>query len=584
MEREDIARQYKWNTKDIFVNDSAWEKLFIQIEKKINFSQFVGQLNTEENIAKFLQQQEEFLLQLERLYLYAHLKHDEDTKVAKYIAMQSKAMSLYVRYSTETAFVLPELLSLPLEKLEELQHSHLCKDYDYFFKQLIAQKAYLLPAEQEKILAMTGEVFNQFKNIFSMIDNADMQFGEVENIPLSHASYNKIMHGTDRELRKKAFQKYYACYMQRANTIAATYYGNVQKNVFITKVRGYEHCLQKALIAEDVAEIVYDNLIAAVHESLVDMYDYIKFRKSALHLKEMHFYDIYTPIVATLEKNIPYEDGYKIVKNGLKALGEDYLQILDEAYHNGWIDVYESKGKRSGAYSSGIYNIHPYVLLNYNNTVNDVFTVAHEMGHAIHTYYANQSQCYAKADYRIFVAEVASTVNEVLLLKHMLKTSTDKEELKYYYNYYLDMMRGTLFRQTLFAEFEVFAHTQVQAGIPLTVESMNAYYLTLNKNYYGDSIVYDDEIAYEWARIPHFYNAFYVYKYATGIISAISIVDKILKEGESAVVAYKNFLRAGGSDSPVELLKIVGIDLTQKQAFETAMHEFKNTLEKLKEV
>ncbi len=584
MERNEVESKYKWKTEDIFPSDEAWEESFAQAEKMLDFSRFEGKLTDAGTFAEFCKCSEAANRQIERLHLYAHMRHDEDSRVAKYTSMQARSMSLYVRYTSATSFVEPELTSLSDQTLEEFCKDARLKDYDYFLRQLIRSKKHILSASEEKLLALGGEMYSQFQNIFSMIDNADIQLGEVEDkdgnkIKLTHGMYGVLLHGTDRDLRKKAFETYYAAYIGLVNTIAATYYGNVQKDVFLCRARGYNSCLEKALDGEDVSACVYENLISSVHENLKDMHTYIALRKKMLGLDEQHMYDIYAPLVADADLKLSYEEACDLVVKGLAPLGKDYCDLLKKGFAEGWVDVCETAGKRSGAYSTGIYGLHPFVLLNYQKTTHDVFTIAHEMGHSIHTYYSNATQPYAKADYRIFVAEVASTVNEVLLLKYILGQTSDPNMKKYLLNYFLDTVRTTLHRQTMFAEFEYLAHDAAEKGTPLTAEYCNKIYLDLNRTYYGDAIVHDKEISYEWARIPHFYTSFYVYKYATGIISALSIVGRILKEGEKAVQDYKKFLSSGGSDSPVELLKLAGVDLTKRDAFDAAMKEFRDTLE-----
>ena len=589
MERSEINKNYQWKTEDIFSSDEAWEKQYDAINSEIDFHSFEGSLNTAQNLVSFFKKEEKIGLVLERLYLYAHMKHDEDARIAKYTAMQAKAMALFVHFSSETAFAEPELSALPTEVLEKFSKDPSLSDYDYFIRRLIKNKAHILSAKEEKLLASGGEIYGQFQNIFSMIDNADIRFGKIKGedgkyISLTHGIYGVLLHGEDRVLRKRAFKKYYHAYIQLQNTIAAAYYGNVQKDVYLMQARGYKSCIEKALDAEDVPVAVYENLLSSVEESLPVLHRYVALRKKALGLDEQHMYDIYVPLVQGAEMKLSYEQACDLVLKGLAPLGKDYCDLLQSGLQSGWVDVYENSGKRSGAYSTGIYGLHPYVLLNYQQTTHDVFTIAHEMGHALHTYYSNAAQPYAKADYKIFVAEVASTVNEVLLLKYILSTSQDENLKKYLLNYYLDMIRTTLHRQTMFAEFEAIAHQKVEQGVPLTSENLREEYFNLNKKYYGDSIVHDAEIAYEWSRIPHFYTSFYVYKYATGIISAISIVNNILKNGETAVSAYKKFLSSGGSDSPAELLKIAGVDLTKKEAFASAMSDFQDALTQLEQL
>lgn len=589
MERKVVPDSYKWKVSDVFAADEAWEKSYSEAESKMDFSAFKGKLGEAEKLAEFFKAQEEAGALLERLYLYAHMRHDEDTRIAKYTAMQSRAMALYVAFSSATAFAEPELTALSDEKLNGFLAEEKLKDYDYYLRRLIAGKKHILSPAEEKLLAMGGEIYSQFQNIFSMIDNADLRFGEIEDekgekIELTHGTYGVILHEGGRDFRRRAFEQYYSAYVGLTNTLAAVYYGNVKKDVYLAKARGYESCLQKALFAEDVAPCVYDNLLEAVNDSLPSMHRYISLRKKVLQLDEQHMYDIYVPLVEDAGLKLEYEEACDLVVKGLSVLGEDYCALLRKGFTEGWVDVCETTGKRSGAYSTGIYGLHPFVLLNYQKTTHDVFTIAHEMGHSLHTYYSNASQPYAKADYRIFVAEVASTVNEVLLLKYILSETKDAGMKKFLLNYYLDMIRTTLHRQTMFAEFEAIAHRKAEEGTPLTGENLCEIYLDLNKKYYGEGIVHDEQIAHEWSRIPHFYTSFYVYKYSTGIISAISIAKRILTEGESAVADYKRFLSSGGSDSPVELLKFAGIDLTEKQAFRTAMQEFEDTLRQFEEL
>ena len=515
MERSEADRKYLWHVQDIFSSDEEWENSYAEAEKELDFSGFSGKLGDKKTLLGFFAKEESTGRKLERLHLYAHMRHDEDSRVAKYTAMQDRALSLYVRFSSAVSFAEPELTALPDETLRAYAADPDFKDHDYFFRQLIKAKPHILSADEEKLLAEGGEMYSQFQNIFSMIDNADIALGEVADkdgnvIPLTHGMYGVILHGKDRELRKKAFERYYQAYIGLTNTIAATYYGNVKKDIFLTRARKYDSCLSRALAGEDVDVKVYENLISSVNENLPSMHRYIALRKKLLGLGEQHMYDIYTPLVSDAELKMPYEDACKLVIEGLAPLGKEYQALLKKGFDEGWVDVPETTGKRSGAYSTGIYGIHPFVLLNYQQTTHDIFTIAHEMGHSLHTYFSNEHQPYAKADYRIFVAEVASTVNEVLLLKYILSQTKDKNLAKYLLNYYLDTIRTTLHRQTMFAEFEASAHAAAERGEPLTSENLSEMYLSLNKKYYGDAIVHDKEIAYEWSRIPHFYTSFYV--------------------------------------------------------------------------
>ena len=415
-----------------------------------------------------------------------------------------------------------------------------------------------------------------------MIDNADLPLPEIEldakKVKLSHGLYGLVIHSADRDKRKEVYEKYYGAYTGLLNTITSIYYGNVKKDVFYSKAYKFNSCLERALFEEDVDRAVYDNLLSSVEKSFPAMHRYIADRKRILGYDKLYFYDIYAPLVADVDFKMSYDDAYDYVIKGLAPLGKDYQALLKKGHDERWIDVEETEGKRSGAYSTGVTGVHPFVLLNYQPTLSDVFTIAHEMGHSLHTYFSAENQPYAKADYRIFVAEVASTVNEVLLLKYMYANAQDDNLKKYLLNYYLDTIRATLHRQTMFAEFEFKAHDMVEKGEPLTKENLCAMYAELGKRYYGDAIEHDYNISCEWCRIPHFYNAFYVYKYSTGIITAMNIAHRILIEGEKAVKDYFKFLSGGSSTDPVSLLKYAGVDLTTSAPFDFAMTEFDETL------
>ena len=574
--------KYKWATEDIFSSDNEWNSIFEDVSGKIDFSIYRGKLGDEKSFLACMKAQEEVGRVVEKLSVYAMMKHDENTKDALYDSMLSKVTSLGAKIGAETAFIMPELTTLSEDVLNSFIENPEFSEYDYFLKGILKEKEHVLSENEEKLLALSSETLSSFRDIFTKIDNADLPLGEIvhggERIPLSHGYYGVIMHGEDRRLRKKTFDKYYGAYISLINTISATYYGNVKKGVFTAKARKFGSALNKALFNEDVPRVVYDNLIDAVNGALPSLHEYIAQKKKALGVKKMYMYDMYVPTVEGAELKLDYDAAYDLVVEGLKPLGEEYRDLLLKAKNERWIDVYESDGKRSGAYSVAVYDTHPFVLLNYQKTTHDVFTIAHEMGHSIHSYFSNRTQPYAKADYRIFVAEVASTVNEVLLIRHLLNTEKDKKFKKYLLSYLLEMIRTTLFRQTQFAEFEQFAHESVEKGEPLTKENLSAEYLRLNKKYYGNAVVSEGNIQYEWARIPHFYRAFYVYKYATGIISALAIADRILTEGQPAVDDYFKFLSSGGSDSPVELLKIAGVDLTEKKPFNAAFEVFRKTL------
>ena len=578
-----MENKYTWATEEIFSSVKEWNDTFNDVSKEIDFERFKGKLSDVDGFLQCMKEQERVGRVIEKLSVYAMMKHDENTKDAKFDSLLSKVTALGATVGAKTAFVMPELTALDQETLEKLAKDERLAEYDYFLKGIIKEKEHVLSENEERLLAESSEMMASFKDIFTKIDNADLPLGEVkhgkERIPLSHGTYGVIMHGEDRALRKKTFDKYYGAYLSLINTISATYYGNVKKGVFLAKARKFDSALDRALFNEDVPRVVYDNLISSVNKALPQLHRYMSEKKKLLKLNKMYMYDVYVPVVEGAELKLDYEDPYDLVVKGLAPLGKEYSQLLIKAKNERWLDVYEKDGKRSGAYSVAVYDTHPYVLLNYQKTTHDVFTIAHEMGHSIHSYFSNRTQPYAKADYRIFVAEVASTVNEVLLIRYLLKTEKDKKLKKYLLSYLLEMIRTTLFRQTQFAEFEQFAHESVEKGEPLTKENLSEEYLRLNKKYYGRAVKSEGNIQYEWARIPHFYRAFYVYKYATGIISALAIADKILNEGQVAVDAYFEFLSSGGKDSPVELLKIAGVDLTKKKPFEAAFKVFKDTLD-----
>ncbi len=585
MERKEVENKYKWNLADMFPSDEEWEREFKRVEEeygKYDFNAFAGKLGQKSELLRFFKLQDEAYRRIEKLYVYASMRHDEDIRVSKYTSYTAMMGMLVSKLSAATAFVDPELTALPDETLQSFIADPDFADYDYSLSRISKSKAHVLSEGEEKLLALTGDVMGGFHTVFSMLDNADLNLPkgilDGKEVQMSHGLYGLVMHSGTREEREAWFKDYYKAYVKIINTLTQTYYGNVKKDIFYKTARKYESCMEKAMDGEDVSPVVYNNLIEAVHSALPTMHKYISLRKKLLNFDEQHMYDIYVPLVEDAEIKLPFDEAYDLVVKGLAPLGEDYQNLLRRGKEERWIDVYETEGKRSGAYSTGVYDVHPYVLLNYQQTTNDIFTVAHEMGHSIHTYKSSAGQPYSKSGYTIFLAEIASTANEVLLMKYLYKNTDDKNLKKYLLNYYMDMMKGTMFRQTQFAEFEQLAHAKAEAGEPLTKENLCEIYYNLNKQYYGEGIVHDEEIAYEWARIPHFYRSFYVYKYATGIISAISIVKRILTEGEPAVKDYFEFLSSGGCTDPVSILKKAGVDLTSKEPFEVAMNEFAETL------
>ena len=584
MDRNQVPAERKWRVEDIFESIDAWNATYAECEGELDFSEFEGKLNTVENVLSCMEKLNALILKLNRLAIYAHIRHDEDSRNSEFTALSARFSMLGMKLSGATAFITPELTALPVETLEAFAADPRMADYDYTIKCIIKDKPHVLSKEMEALLSQGSRVFGGYQQVFGMLDNADFPFPTIKvdgkDVTVSHGMYGVLLHHPDVRVRKKVFQSYYKAYIGLINTITATYTGNVDKDIFLAKARKYESCLDKALASEDVDPKVYKNLLRAVGKGLPLLHRYFRDRKKVLGMNKMHMYDLYLPLVADAELKLDYEEAFDLVVEGLAPLGETYQKLLREAHDNGWIDVEETEGKRSGAYSISSCGLpHPYVLLNYQPTTNNVFTIAHELGHALHSYHSQKAQPQEKADYKIFVAEVASTVNEVLLLKHLLTKTEDQNLKKYLLSYYMDMIKSTCFRQTQFAEFEFMAHDMAEKGQPLTKDALCNAYLELNKKYYGRSVISDPKIAYEWARIPHFYRAFYVYKYATGIISAISIAERIYTEGTPAVEDYFKFLSSGGSDSPVELLKLAGVDLTKKDAFEAAMASFKDALE-----
>lgn len=589
LERKEVPAELKWKLTDIFESDEAWEKEYKAVETEFSaydFSVFKGKLSDKKTLLECFKVNDTLSRRLERLYLYAHMRHDEDVRISKYTSAHATVGAFLSKIFAELAFIEPELTALDDGVLQAFIDDPDFSDYEYRLRKIMAGKAHVLSEAEEKLLALGSDVMGDFQSVYSMLNNANLNLPKAsfqgEETQMSHGMYGVVLRSGTAAERKEWFEKYYGAYIKLIDAISQTYFSNVKKNVFYKTVRKFDSCMAMAMDGEDVAPIVYENLVESVRGALPIMHEYIALRKQVLGLDKQHMYDVFLPLVENADIKMPFAQAYELVIEGLAPLGADYQALLRKGRDEGWIDVCENEGKRCGAYSAGIYDVHPYVLLNYQETTNDIFTIAHEMGHALHTYKSVEKQPYAKADYTIFLAEIASTVNEVLLLKHLYKTSQDENVKKYLLNYYMDTIRATLFRQTQFAQFEQTAHAMAERGEALTKENLNELYYGLNKEYYGDGIVHDEQIAYEWARIPHFYNAFYVYKYSTGIISAISIVKRILTEGQSAVEDYFEFLSSGGCTDPVSILKKAGVDLTTKAPFEAAMQEFKDTLEEFK--
>ena len=584
--RDEVDQKYQWRLSDIFASDEAWEETFFATEERMpRLSEYADKLANEDMLVECLALVKELSHNIAMLYAFARMHLDEDAKNGKYQAMTTRVEMLAVRYDTLASFIQPELSELSSERLKELAESKRFEGYDVFFNEILRSKNIILSKKEEKLLGEVGIFADTNHEVYNMFDNADVRVEPVtddkgEKVEMSHGVYGVLLQNPDQRVRKDAFESMFGAFKAYVNTLAMNYAGNVKKDWFYAKIRGFASALDYAMYRENVPSTCYKKLLEAVGEGTKPLHRYIALRKRVLGLETLNMYDLYMPLVAEQELAMPYEKAVETVKEALSVMGEEYCKVLAGAFENGWVDVYESKGKRSGAYSWGVYGVHPFVLLNYQPTVHDVFTIAHELGHSMHSYYSNLTQPEQKADYEIFVAEIASTVNEVLLLKHLLKTATGAFR-QFLLAYYLDMFRTTLFRQTMFSEFEVFAHTKVEKGEPLTAEDMCNYYYELNKKYYGRAVEHNDLIRYEWARIPHFYNSYYVYKYATGITTAVSIANNILTKGSAYFEKYKKFLSAGGSMPPLDIIRLADVDLESDVPYKTAMAEFEATLNEL---
>lgn len=590
MKRNEIDEKYKWNLCDIFASDADWELDFKKLQDIVpTLKDLKSDFTTNaKSLLCALTSIDETSLLCERLFVYAKMRRDEDNANPLYQAMTDKAMSLYVTVSGETSFVAPALLAESEEKLMQfITEEDALAPYAFMIKDIIRQKKHVLSEKEEKILSMSADFASGARDIFTMLNNVDLKFGSVKTpegqTQLTHAKFIELMQNKDRHIRKDAFETYYSSFQGSINTIASTYSTSVKKDVFYAKIRGYESARSKALFADNVPISLYDNLIGCIHDNLGIMYDYIETRKTLLGLKDIAMYDVYAPLVQDTQTQYSFEQAMDMTIEALAPMGNEYNSLLNRARDEHWIDVFESDGKTSGAYSWGPYGTHPYVLLNHRGDLDSVFTIAHELGHAMHSWYSEQTQPYPLASYTIFVAEVASTVNEILLTKYLLDNS-DKELKKYVLNHYLDQFRTTVLRQTMFAEFEKESHAMCESGVPLTNENLSQKYAELNKLYYGNSMTTCDTISLEWARIPHFYNAFYVYKYATGFSAAVMIATGIYNKDTGVLEAYKAFLKSGGSDYPLNLLKKAGVDFSDGSPIKNCMQTFGNALDDFKNI
>ncbi len=587
--RNEIPEKYKWDLSDIYATEEAWEQAFADMAQKVEINlQFKGKLADEAVLLECLKLNDQIDVEQGKLYCYAYMRYNEDSKNAESQQRYARIYGLLTKFSAASSFITPEISAFSNEKLQGLIANPLFADYDVMFSNILKGKDHVLSEAEEKLLANVGSFSRQFQEVFSRLNSGDLNYETItvdgEEIKLGNGAYSMLLQHKDQAVRKLAFETFYKTYIEKINTIAGLYEGSVKADWFYAQAKKFGSTMESALFREQVDKAVYDNLIKCMHSTFEPLHRYIALKKKVLGVEELNMYDLYVPMFEDADISCEYEDACKLVVEGLHPLGQDYREIMEKAFSERWIDVHETPTKRGGAYSMGVPGTHPYMLLNYQKTTHDIFTVAHEMGHSIHTYYSQKTQPTAKADYKIFVAEVASTCNEVLLLQHLLKTEKDEKVRKFLLQYYLDMLRTTMYRQAMFAEFEAISHELVESGQPITAQVLSEKYLELNKMYYGPAVNHNTEIQYEWARIPHFYNAFYVYKYATGIISAVCIAQKILTEGETAVAKYKEFLSLGGSMDPVSELKVAGVDLTSSEPFEIVAKSFEETLAQLEEL
>ena len=581
-DRKDIDVKDTWNLESIYANNELWEEDYAALEKDAaEFAKLKGAIEADvSKIPAVLDAYYGLHRRLSKLSVYARMRFDQDTTDSTYQTMSAKIGSLGVKIGAASAFVEPEILSYSKEQVEAAEkENERTAYYGRKIEEMLRGQEHTLDAEKEELLAAAGDMAEAPDDIFSVLMNADMKYPDIvledgTHLPLTNSTYISYMESPDRAVREGAFKTLYGQIASLKNTFAAIYRGNLKQAKFYAQSRKYSSARAMYLADSNVPESVYDNLLSAVHEALPMMYRYVAVRKKVLGVDKLHMYDVYTPIVAAQNQTYEFEQAKQMVLEALKPMGEDYLSHAREGLENRWIDIYPNKGKKGGAYSWGCYDSQPFILLNYTKNLDSVFTLIHEMGHSIHSYYSITAQDYAYSDYKIFVAEVASTCNECLLMHDLLKKTTDKEQRKYLLNHYLDSFKGTLFRQTMFAEFEKTAHDYCAQGKPLTAEALSQMYLELNQKYFGPDMEKDEEIAYEWMRIPHFYTPFYVYQYATGYSAAVALSAKILKEGKPAVDAYMSFLKGGESKDPIDLLKMAGVDMTTEKPVADALALF----------
>lgn len=587
--REDISNELTWDLTTIYVSDEKWEEDFEKLKQGVaNVSRFKGELTEGAHI---FQEALEAVLELSRkissLYVYAHLKNDQDTANSTYQAMNDKARYMIAQAQEATSWFEPEVIELSESVIKGYFNDNKeLERYRHYIEQMTANKAHVLSSEMEALLAGASEVLNSSAQTFSVLNNADLKFPEVKNdkgetVQLSHGMFGELMESTDRRVREQAFKKMYAVYKDFKNTFASTLAATVKNHNYLAKVHNYSSARESALSTNHIPEAVHDTLIEVVNDHLPLLHRYMMLRKQVLELDELHMYDLYTPITGEASLKYSYDEAKAKTYEGLQPLGDEYKAVLDQAFHNRWIDVVENKGKRSGAYSSGTYDTNPFILLNWHDSLNHLYTLVHELGHSAHSYFTRDSQPYVYGNYSIFLAEIASTTNENLLTDYLLKTTEDPKARAYVLSHYLDGFKGTVFRQTQFAEFEHLMHVEADKGTPLTADYLSEQYQQINSKYYGESVKKDEEIQYEWARIPHFYYNYYVYQYSTGFCAATALADSIIKEEKGALDAYLMYLKAGSSDYPIQVMQKAGVDMTSRDYLLRAMAVFEERVDEL---
>lgn len=588
--RNEIREEDKWDIEKIYKSSDDFEKDFEDLKKEApKLKNFEGKLNDPQNILEYLKYSEKMNRLAEKLYVYSHLKSDEDTANNENQARMSKIDSYMADFSSYSAYFVPEILSLGEEYImKAMEEVPELKNYEFLFRDILKEKEHVLTKEMEELLSQVSDCLDAPDAIHNMLSNADMKFNKIKDengkeVELTEGNYSSFIKSKDREVRREAFKTLFSAYKNLQNTFGTTLSASIKNFIFSAKIRKYKNALEASLKPNDIDVKVYKEAINTIDKNLSSLHRYVSLKKRMLGLDEMHMYDLYVPVIEIEKEHIEFDKGVEIAKEGLKPLGEEYLSIFNEGIENRWIDKYQNKGKKGGAYSWGCYDTMPYVLLNYNYDLNDVSTLVHEMGHSIHSYYSRKNQSYFYSGYTLFCAEVASTTNEALLIHHLINKETDKNKKLYLINQELEQIRTTVFRQLMFAEFELFTHESIESGIPLTALEYSKKWHELNVKYFGPDIVVDEDIDIEWARIPHFYSDFYVYQYATGYAAASAFASSILNKEENAVSKYITFLKSGGSDYPINILKKAGVDMTTPKPLEATINRFNELLDMLEE-